>query len=83
MTALLDHPPARPPDLHLCLTKAEVAALCGVEASVVADWVRKGIIPGPIPGTRRWNRDHLREHLLNRSKGVQDGRPGGDDDWSV
>lgn len=77
--AALDHPA----ELPLCLTRAEVAELCRIEDSVVPDWVRKGIIPPPMPGTRRWCTEHLREHLLIRSKGGQDNRPTGDDDWTV
>lgn len=74
MTAVLELP--------LCLTKAQVAEACGVAETSVPALVRKGVIPRPIPGTRRWSRDHLQEHLLQRSKGGQDAGIG-DDDWTV
>lgn len=35
----------------------EAAAYCGCESlSAFDDWVRRGIVPGPIPGTHRWDR---------------------------
>lgn len=43
----------------LALTRPEAAALCGVCPSTFDSWVRKGIIPGPIRGTRRWSRTAL------------------------
>lgn len=69
-------------DLPLCLTRDQVARLCNVAESSLPALMKKGVIPRPIPGTRRWSRDHLQEHLLQRSKGGQDARLG-DDDWSV
>ena len=40
-----------------CLSRDQAAAYCGCDSlSTFADWIRKGIIPGPIPGTRRWDR---------------------------
>lgn len=74
-------PALAPP--RLCLTRSEVAQLVGVSVASVPALVRKGVIPKPIPGTRRWSRDHLQEHLLQRSKGGQDGQSGEDYDWSV
>ena len=65
----------------LCLTLDEVAQACQIKRSSVPVWVRKGVIPKPIPGTKKWCAEHLREHLLKRS------RDGGgaliDDDWSI
>lgn len=40
----------------LILTRPEAAAMCRVSVSGFDSWVRRGIIPGPIPGTRRWSR---------------------------
>ena len=38
----------------LCVNRAEAAALCGLSAEGFDDWVRRGIVPSPIEGTRRW-----------------------------
>jgi hypothetical protein len=48
-----DIPPLEPRGL----SKMEAAAYCGCESlSAFDDWVRRGIVPGPIPGTHRWDR---------------------------
>jgi DNA topoisomerase-3 len=40
-----------------CLNRQQAAAYCGCDSlSTFADWVRRGIVPGPIPGTHRWDR---------------------------
>ncbi|MGN6487253.1 MAG: helix-turn-helix transcriptional regulator [Devosia sp.] len=44
---------------ELVLTRAEAAALCGLSVSGFDSWVRRGIVPGPIPGTKRWSRAAL------------------------
>jgi hypothetical protein len=39
------------------MTKGEAAEYCGCESKSAFDtWVQKGIVPGPIPGTQRWDR---------------------------
>lgn len=39
------------------LTREEAAAYCGCgSVSTFDGWMRKGIVPGPIPGTKRWDR---------------------------
>lgn len=39
------------------LSKEDAAAYAGCESlSAFSDWVRRGILPGPIPGTHRWDR---------------------------
>lgn len=40
----------------LALTRAQAAALCHLSLTGFDSWVRKGIVPSPIPGTRRWSR---------------------------
>jgi hypothetical protein len=53
------------------MTKAEAAAYCGC-ASLAAfdDWVRRGIVPGPIPGTHRWDRKAI-DMKLDLASGLQ------------
>jgi hypothetical protein len=38
------------------LTRPEAAEMCRISVQTFDTWVRKGILPGPIPGTRRWSR---------------------------
>jgi hypothetical protein len=40
-----------------CLSREEAANYCGCETVRAFDeWVRKGIVPRPIPGTTKWDR---------------------------
>jgi hypothetical protein len=39
------------------LSKEAAAVYCGCESKAAFDsWVQKGVVPGPIPGTQRWDR---------------------------
>lgn len=40
----------------LVLTRPQAADMCRISVSTFDVWVRKGTLPGPIPGTRRWSR---------------------------
>lgn len=40
----------------LTLTRQQAAALCGLTPAGFDVWVRKGIVPPAIAGTRRWSR---------------------------
>ncbi len=48
---------------HLALTRDEAAELCGLSPAGFDVWVRKGIVPGPVKGTRRWSRAALARAL--------------------
>jgi len=39
---------------RLCL-KAEAAVYCCIKISTFDHWVKKGILPGPVSGTSRWD----------------------------
>ena len=41
------------------LTRAQAAAMCNLTPSGFDAWVRKGIVPTAIAGTRRWSRDAI------------------------
>lgn len=56
------------------LTLQEAATLCGVTARSFQDWVRRGIVPGPWPGTCRYDRKAL-EHALDRLSGLPESAP--------
>ena len=38
------------------LTRAQAAAYCGVGSTTFTAWVGRGIVPGPVPATHRWDR---------------------------
>jgi hypothetical protein len=53
------------------LTREEAAAYCGCESlAAFSDWVRRGIIPGPIRGTKRWDRKAI-DAALDRASGLE------------
>ena len=47
----------------LALTREQAAELCGLTPAGFDVWVRKGIVPGPLAGTRRWSRAELERAL--------------------
>jgi len=51
----------------LTLTRPQAAALCGLTPSGFDGWVRRGIVPPPIMGTRRWSRVQLERALAGQS----------------
>ena len=53
------------------LSKEQAAAYAGCETlSAFNDWIRRGIMPGPIPGTHKWDRISI-DAALDRLSGVQ------------
>jgi hypothetical protein len=53
------------------MTREEAAAYCGCESlAAFSDWVRRGIIPGPIHGTKRWDRKAI-DAALDRASGLE------------
>ena len=71
-----------------CLSRETAAAYCGVDAATFDRWRADGIVPGPMPGTRRWDRKAI-DIALDRLSGLRDdgsvlpaGRPGSvNDEW--
>lgn len=45
------------------LSKSAAAAYLGLTPRGFAEWVRLGRVPGPLPGTYRWDRVALDRHL--------------------
>lgn len=41
------------------LTRSLAAEMCQLTPSGFDGWVRRGIVPPPIMGTRRWSRDAI------------------------
>ncbi len=52
------------------LTREDAAAYCGLTPDGFDAWVRRGIVPGPIPGTQRWDRKAI-DLALDRASGIQ------------
>jgi predicted DNA-binding transcriptional regulator AlpA len=51
-----------------CLNRPQAADYCGCGSlSTFDDWVRRGILPSPITGTRRWDRKAIDAALDKRS----------------
>jgi hypothetical protein len=52
------------------MSKEQAAAYAGCESlSAFNDWVRRGIMPRPIPGTRKWDRKSI-DAALDRMSGL-------------
>jgi hypothetical protein len=52
------------------MTKAEAIEYVGCKTAAAFDrWRRQGIVPGPIPGTRRWDRVAL-DRALDAAQGL-------------
>jgi hypothetical protein len=41
--------------------------MCRISLATFSAWVRKGILPGPLPGTRRWSRLAIERALAQGS----------------
>jgi predicted DNA-binding transcriptional regulator AlpA len=52
------------------LTREQAAAYCGIGLAMFTNWVRSGIIPGPVPGTHRWDRKAI-DAALDQASGLQ------------
>jgi hypothetical protein len=53
------------------LSRRQAAEYCGCGSlPTFDDWVRRGILPGPITGTRRWDRKAI-DAALDRASGLQ------------
>ena len=51
-----------------CLNRRQAAEYCGCcSLRAFDEWVRRGIVPGPIAGTRRWDRKAIDAALDKRS----------------
>lgn len=65
-----------------CLTRAEAAEYCGLTVDGFNDWRRRKLIPGPIKGTRRWDRKAL-DLALDKASGIHEPQTEGGalDEW--
>lgn len=57
------------------MTKEVAAEYCGCSTMTAFDvWIRKGIVPGAIPGTNRWDRKAI-DLALDRASNIEDRVP--------
>lgn len=54
------------------LTRCEAAKMCTISVQTFDSWVRKGVLPGPIPGTRRWSRYAIERCLAGDAPSAND-----------
>lgn len=53
------------------MSKEQAAAYAGCETlSAFNDWIRRGIMPGPIPGTHKWDKKAI-DAALDQLSGLQ------------
>jgi DNA-binding transcriptional MerR regulator len=62
------------------LTKREAAERCAVTPSAFDQWKRKGIVPGPVPGTRRYDAKAL-DLALDKAMGLSSDEPSKFAEW--
>lgn len=63
------------------LTREQAAEYCGCESVEAFDgWRRRGIVPGPIAGTARWDRKAI-DRALDRRSGLVDDATPSIDEW--
>jgi hypothetical protein len=66
-----------------CLNRHQAAAYCGCDSlSTFADWVRRGIVPGPIAGTHRWDRRAI-DAALDLASGIRASMGDEFDEWKA
>ena len=58
-------------DVPRGLSRKDAAAYSGCDTlSAFNDWIRRGILPGPIPGTHRWDRKAI-DWALDKASGLE------------
>ncbi len=53
------------------LTREQAATYCGLATDTFDKWVKDGHLPGPFPGSKRWDRK-LIDRALDRLSGIAD-----------
>lgn len=52
------------------LSRVDAAAYCGLSRDGFDEWVKRGIVPGPISRTQRWDRKAI-DLALDRASGLE------------
>ena len=74
---LADALPLQTPRL---LSRQQAAAYCGVSLETFDDYRRRGIVPGPISGTNRWDKK-LIDIWLDKASGIEASTETSLDEW--
>ncbi|MGH1352783.1 MAG: hypothetical protein ACRBBN_18550 [Methyloligellaceae bacterium] len=56
------------------LTIREAADHCGISISCFRAWIRDGLVPGPWPGTKRYDKKALND-ALDKLSGIEQSNP--------
>ncbi len=75
-----DRTDALPLQTPRLLSRQQAAAYCGVSPETFDDYRRRGIVPGPISGTNRWDRK-LIDLWLDKASGIDTNTETSLDDW--
>lgn len=65
-----------------CLTLQQAADYCALTPGGFAAWQKQGLVPGPIPGTKRWDRKAL-DAALDKASGLGEARARSEDPWDA
>ena len=61
------------------MSRAEAAAYCGVKPDTFDEYRRAGLVPEPLPGTKRWDRKAIDRRFDSLSGLDDDDADAGDD----
>lgn len=64
------------------LTPSQAAAYCGLTVGGLREWVEANRIPGPLPGTRRYDRLAI-DRALDRLSGLTSHEPSPLEKWKA
>lgn len=64
------------------MTRVRAAAYCGVSTSTFDEWRARGLVPGPLSGTKRWDRRAI-DAALDRASGLTQPARSAYDEWKA
>jgi predicted DNA-binding transcriptional regulator AlpA len=64
------------------LTRRQAASYCGLSLQGFSEWIKRGKLPGPIPGTHRWDRKAI-DVALDHASGLMLTMDDPFDDWKA
>ena len=67
-------------DAARLIDRTKAARYCNLSTSAFSDWVRKGKLPGPLPGTARWDLKAI-DRALDVLSGLSSVESSALDDW--
>lgn len=61
------------------MSGTDIANYCGITLATLSKWVAAGRLPGPLPGTRRWDRKAI-DLALDKLSGIQSTVPAAEEE---